>query len=114
MPLALYMDQNVPRGITLGLRLRNVDVLTAFEDGASDVDDPELLDRASALGRVLFSHDDLLTEAARRQVAGIPFGGVIYAHQLRVSVGACIDDLALIATAGEPEDLRQHVLFLPL
>ena len=115
MPLALYMDQNVPRAITLGLRLRNVDVLTAFEDGASDVDDPELLDRASSLGRVLFSHDDdLLTEAARRQVAGIPFGGVIYAHQLRVSVGACIDDLALIATAGEPEDLRQHVLFLPL
>jgi len=26
MPLALYMDQNGPRAITLGLRLRNVDV----------------------------------------------------------------------------------------
>jgi len=113
--LALYMDQNVPRAITLGLRLRNVDVLTAFEDGASDVDDPELLDRASAPGRVLFSHDDdLLAEATRRQVAGIPFGGVIYAHQLRVSIGACIDDLAPIGAAGEPEDLRQQVLFLPL
>ena len=46
MPLALYIDQNVPRAITTGLRLRNVDVLTAFEDGASDVEDPELLDRA--------------------------------------------------------------------
>ena len=40
MPLALYMDQHVPRAITTGLRLRNVDVLTAFEDGFSDVDDP--------------------------------------------------------------------------
>jgi len=90
-------------------------VPTAFEDGASNIDDPELLDRASALGRVLFSHDDdLLAEAARRQVAGIPFSGVIYAHQLRVSIGACIDDLALIATVEESEDLRQQVLFLPL
>jgi hypothetical protein len=115
MPLALYMDHNVPRAITIGLRLRNVDVLTAFEDGASDVDNPELLDRASALGRVLFSQDDdLLAEAARRQAAGIPFSGVIYAHQLRVSIGACINDLEIIATIGEPEDLHQHVVFLPL
>src|SRR5690348_5337264 len=115
MPLVLYMDQNVPRAITTGLRLRNVDVLTAFEDGASDLADPELLDRATALGRVLFSHDDdLLVEAARRQEAGIPFSGVIYAHQLRVSIGACIDDLALIATVGEAADMRQQVLFLPL
>jgi Domain of unknown function (DUF5615) len=115
MPLALYMDQHVPRAITTGLRLRNVDVLTAFEDAFSDADDPELLDRATALGRVLFSQDDdLLAEAARRQAAGIPFSGVIYAHQLRVSIGACVHDLEIIATAGEPEDLRQQVLFLPL
>jgi hypothetical protein len=115
MPLALYMDQHVPRAITMGLRLRNVDVLTAFEDGAGDVDDPELLDRASALGRVLFSQDDdLLAEAARRQAADLPFSGVIYAHQLRVSIGACIHDIEIIATAGETEDPRQQVLFLPL
>jgi len=40
---------------------------------------------------VLFSQDnDLLAEGTRRQAAGIPFGGVIYAHQLRVSIGTCI------------------------
>ncbi len=33
MPIALYMDHHVPRAITLGLRLREVDVLTAYEDG---------------------------------------------------------------------------------
>lgn len=33
MPLALYMDQHVPLAITVGLRLRGIDVLTAFEDG---------------------------------------------------------------------------------
>jgi predicted nuclease of predicted toxin-antitoxin system len=109
------MDQHVPRAITIGLRLRQVDVLTAFEDGAGEADDSALLDRASELGRVLFTHDDdLLAEAARRQTAGIPFSGVIYVHQLRLSIGACIDDLEIIAAAGEPRDLREHVLVLPL
>jgi hypothetical protein len=53
MAVALYMDHHVPRAITLGLRLRGVDVITAYEDGAAALDDPELLTRASALDRVL-------------------------------------------------------------
>lgn len=115
MPIGLYMDQHVPRAITTGLRSRQVDVLTAAEDGASACTDPELLERASLCGRILFSQDDdLLAEAARRQAEGTSFGGVVYAHQLRVSIGACIRDLAVIALAGEPDDLRNRVLFLPL
>lgn len=38
------MDQQVPRAITIGHWLR-VDVLTAYEDGASDLKDVRLLDR---------------------------------------------------------------------
>ena len=115
MPIALYLDQHVPRAIAVGLRLRGVDVLTAYEDGASELTDRELLDRAATLDRTLFSQDDdLLAEAARRQEAGVPFNGVVYAHQLQVSIGACIRDLEIIALAGEPEDLRGHILFLPL
>jgi hypothetical protein len=115
MPLAFYMDQYVPRAITLGLRLRRVDVLTAYEDGTSELDDAALLDRASEVGRVLFTRDDdLLAEAAKQQRAGIPFHGIIYAHQLRVSIGRCVQDLEIIAKAGEPADLLNGVMFLPL
>jgi predicted nuclease of predicted toxin-antitoxin system len=115
MPVALYMDHHVRRAITDGLRLRGVDVLTAQEDGAQELGDPELLDRAGARGRALFSQDDdLLVEAVRRQRAGVPFRGVIYAHQLRVSVGRCIADLELIASAGEADELVDRVVFLPL
>ncbi len=32
MSLALYMDEQVPRQITAGLRLRGIDVLTVQED----------------------------------------------------------------------------------
>lgn len=115
MPLALYMDQHVPRAITNGLRLRGVDVLTAYEDGASQLSDSDLLERARELKRVLFTQDDdLLAEAAKRLRGGIPFYGVIYAHQLRVSIGTCVHDLEIIARAGEPEDMLNGILFLPL
>ncbi len=115
MALALYMDQHVPRAITVGLRLRGVDVLTAFEDGSSTLADPALLDRASVLNRVLFTQDDdLLIEATKRQRENVPFYGVVYAHQLRVPIGICIRDLELIATVGEPEDLLNNFMFLPL
>lgn len=115
MAIALYMDQHVPRAITAGLRLRGVDVLTAFEDSASELSDPDLLDRAGERGRVLFSQDeDLLAEGARRQREGVFFRGVIYAHQLRLSIGACIRDLELIAKTGEPEDFFNCVEILPL
>ena len=87
------MDQHVPRAITIGLRLRGIDIITAFEDGAGEMIDSELLDRAAEMGRVLFTQDDdLLTEAAQRQKEGTFFNGVVYAHQLRISIGACIND----------------------
>ncbi len=93
MAIKLYMDHNVPRAITVGLRLRGVDVIISLEDGTSELDDSELLDRAGELGRVLFTHDDdLLAEATKKQRSGIPFAGVVYAHPLRVSIGICIDD----------------------
>lgn len=115
MPIALYMDHHVPRAITAGLRSRGVDVLTAYEDKAHELDDPALLDRAGELKRVLFTRDDdLLTEATRRQRASIPFHGVIYAHQLRVPIGVCIQDLEIVAEVGGADDLNNAVLFLPL
>lgn len=115
MALTLYMDHHVSRAITVGLRMRQVDVLTAYEDGMSEAEDPALLNRAGELRRVLFTHDDdLLVEAARRQREGMSFDGVIFAHQLQVSIGTCVHDLELIAQAGEPEDLVGRVLFLPL
>lgn len=115
MAIQLYMDHNVPRSITDGLRVRGVDIITTLEDGTTEVDDPELLDRASELGRVLFTRDyNLLQEATRRQRTGTSFYGVIYAHQLRVSIGDCIRDLEIIAKAGEPEDLLNRVEYLPL
>ena len=109
------MDVHVRRSITEALRLRGVNVLTAQEDGATRLPDSALLDRAGELGRVLFSQDeDLLAEATRRLRMGTAFEGVVYAHQLRVSIGRCIQDLELIGNATDPSDWQNWVEYLPL
>jgi len=115
MPAGIYLDVHVPRAIALGLRLRGVDVLRAQEDGAQQLSDPELLERASSLHRVLFTFDDdLLVEARKRQQAGIPFSGLVYSHPLRITIGRCVHDLEIIGKTCEAEDLRSQVLYLPL
>jgi hypothetical protein len=92
------MDVQVQRGVTAALRLRPIDVLTAQDDGAGKLDDELLFQRATELGRVLISQDeDLLLEAAKRLSEHNEFSGLIYAHQLRITIGQMVEDLELIA-----------------
>lgn len=115
MPLNFYMDEHVPRPMMTNLRIRSVDVLTTQEDQHEGVEDPVLLDRATELGRVMFSFDaDMLRETTQRQQTGKPFSGLVFAHPTRISIGECIRDLELIAKAGKEEDLTNQILYLPL
>ena len=92
--MPLYMDVHVQRPITIGLRLRGIDVLTAQEDGSATLEDDELLQHCTVLGRPIFTRDeDFLAEATSRLQSNTNFSTVIYAHQLRVSIGQCIQDL---------------------
>lgn len=112
--MPLYMDQHVRAEITAGLRQRGIDVLTAFEDGADDWEDEHLFERATLLGRVLFSQDrDLLALARHWLQTGREFSGLAYAHQRKISIGQAIDDLELIAVALDPQDMRNVVVYLP-
>lgn len=97
------------------MRLRGVDVLTAQEDGAAELGDDQLLDRATQLGRVLISQDeDLLREGVRRLSGKIDFSGIIYSHQLRITIGQMVEDLELIASATSLDDWRSRIEYLPL
>ncbi|MFO0890014.1 MAG: DUF5615 family PIN-like protein [Isosphaeraceae bacterium] len=115
MPLALYMDVHVPILISESLRRRGLDVLTSQEDGTATQDDEHLLERATGLGRVLFSHDqDFLRIAADWQREGRSFHGLIFAAQQGTSLGRLADDLELLLTCCMPDELRDRVTFLPL
>jgi predicted nuclease of predicted toxin-antitoxin system len=114
MAVGLYMDVHIPRAITNGLRLRGVDVLTAQEDTATRLDDSELLDRATQLGRLIYTQDDdLLSLANFRIVNCLKFSGVIFSHQLRSPIGKCIEDLEIISKVFETKDVSNKIEFIP-
>lgn len=76
------MDVHVRRAVTEGLRLRGVDVLTAQEDGASLLKDPELLERAASLGRVfVFARRGFVTRGPATPTSG----RALYRRRLRAS-----------------------------
>jgi predicted nuclease of predicted toxin-antitoxin system len=113
--LSYYFDHHVKRDIADGLRRRGIDVVTAFEDGAVDWEDERLLERANQLGRVLFTlDDDFLTIAGRWQHTGREFAGIVFAEQVRITVGQCVNDLDLMARVFEPDEMRNRVEFIPL
>lgn len=115
MTIAFYLDVHVPRAVAVALRSRGIDVLTAQEDGSAELSDPELLRRATTLDRVLFSQDeDLLREARYCLESGLGFAGVVYGHQLDVTIGQAVRDLDLIARCCSREELTSAVLYLPL
>ena len=94
------------------LRLRSIDVLTAQEDGSAELPDGMLLKRATELGRVLVEY--LLREGARWLSERKDFSGIIYAHQLRITIGQMVEDLELIARATSQNEWRGRIEYLPL
>lgn len=59
MALALYADEDFPRPTVLILRAAGLDVLRAQEDGRGNqgIKDPDVLDRAIALGRAVLTYN---------------------------------------------------------
>jgi hypothetical protein len=71
--------------------------------------------RSTELGRVLVSQDeDLLREGAAWLDDRKDFSGIIYAHQLRITIGQMVEDLELIAKATSLNEWWGRVEYLPL
>jgi hypothetical protein len=87
MPIALYFDVHVDSAIVNQLRLRKVDVLRAQDDGTDTLADELLLNHATKLGRPLVTNDIRFHAMARKwQEEAIAFCGIIFAHQMQVSL----------------------------
>ncbi|MBI5759123.1 MAG: DUF5615 family PIN-like protein [Planctomycetales bacterium] len=113
--LTFYFDQHVPSAIASGLRRRGIDVVTCDQDGTSQLSDDQLLERARELGHVIFTLDaDFLEIANDRMTRGQEFAGVVYAHQLHITIGQAVRDLDLIARVLSIEDVTNRVIYLPL
>ncbi|MCA9950467.1 MAG: DUF5615 family PIN-like protein [Anaerolineales bacterium] len=107
-PVNFYMDEHVHPAITRGLRLREIDVLTAQEANMLGASDKEHLKLATNLGRVVFTNDD---DFLKLHAAGIEHAGIAFAHQ-RTSIGRVVRALTLIHEILSVEDMTNRVEFL--
>ena len=115
MDIALYMDVHIPLAVTTQLRQRGVNVITAIEDGRMEEIDSDLLLRATDLKRVMVTSDirfKALAESWQRENRS--FSGMVFAHQLVVTIGRMVNDLELIAKACSQGDMHCQILHLPL
>ncbi len=106
--IRFYMDEQVPRAVTEGLRRRGVDVLTAQEAGLIATPDTRHLARAFQEGRVLFTQD---TDFLYMHTSDQNHCGIVYAHQQR-PVGYIVKGLMLIYEVLSPTEMIGQVEFL--
>ena len=113
--LPLYMDTHVSQAIADQLRQRGLDVLTAVGDGTALADDAEVLERARALGRVVFTHDVQLKHLAETwKQQGKLFAGVLFGHPLQGNIGRFVSDLERIARSSEPAEWANAIEYIPI
>ena len=115
MTLAYYFDEHVPWAITHGVRTAGIEVLRVQDDSLRGVEDEPLLQRATDLGRVLFTQDDdFLAISAEWLRTGRTFPGIVYVHQDRLSYRERIAELIRLSREFSAEQMVNQVVYLPL
>ena len=115
MTLAYYCDEHVPWAVTHGVRAAGIDALRVQDDSLHGEGDEPLLQRATELGRVLFTHDDdFLVIAAEWLRTGRTFTGIVYVHQDRLSYRERIAELIRLDREFSAEQMVNQVVYLPL
>lgn len=94
-PNGFLLDEMVPVAVARELNRYGLDTITAQECGLTNVDDDVVLDRATEMGRVLFTHnrDDFIARCKERCSRN-------QAHAF-----------ILIATSADPGNLVKRLLY---
>lgn len=108
-PIRYYFDEHIPGAVSLGLRRRGVDVLTAQDAGRCGLPDPDQLQFALKEVRVLVTFDaDYLTIAA----GGASHAGIAFCHSTKYSAGQLLTVLLLVHSAFTRPEMHDHVEYL--
>ncbi|MGH2607653.1 MAG: DUF5615 family PIN-like protein [Tepidiformaceae bacterium] len=93
----------------------DIDLVAARDLGIRGLGDPELLQLASNLGRIVLTHDrrTMIDFAYVRIADGKPFPGLIYVPDW-LGIGRAIEELELLLVATHPSELEGRVSMLPL
>jgi hypothetical protein len=115
--LHVLIDQNFDQTILRGL-LRNVpnlDFITAYQAGLSEVEDPNLLIWAADNQRLLITHDRRTMSAHAKTVieSGRNIAGVVIVPR-QMPIAEVIEQLELIVTCTEESEWQNVIRHLPL
>ncbi len=114
--LRFAADENLNERLLLALlrRIPSLDVLRVRTIPLAGRPDEEVLAWAAAQGRVVITHDarTMPAEAWERVSRGMAMPGLIVVPD-DAPARAAMEHLALLAEAGDPQDTRDRVLFLP-
>ncbi|HTU91300.1 MAG TPA: DUF5615 family PIN-like protein [Gemmataceae bacterium] len=115
--IRLLIDEDVHGDIVNGLRRRQptLDLVRVQDVGLRHTPDPLILEWAAQEGRVVVSVDKktLAADAWDRVARGLPMPGVAILRIL-LTIGQAIHELEIIALAGNPDDFRDQVIYLPM
>ena len=108
--LQFYLDENVPTEVARQLRRSGIDATSVHDLGRLGDDDRSHLERATALGRMLGTHDqDFLRLAAE----GTHHAGIAFALQERSTIGGWVRALRFLHLQYDAAEVRNQVFFLP-
>ena len=110
--IRLYLDEDAPQGVAIGLKLRGYDVRTASEAGRKGLSDMEQVEYAVSQQRVLFSHNIADFIKIHREIlkTGNHHPGMILSKQL--PVGEIVKALLRLLSHERQKDLVDRVVWL--
>ena len=104
-----YLDEHLPQILAIQLRTRGIDVITTAEAGNANqrLPDESQLTFATREHRILVTEDRDFTRLAQQSTehAGIVF------FPVKLSLGAYIDYLELLALTTDPADIAGQLVF---
>ncbi len=104
-----YLDENVQVAVAEQLERRGIDAVTVRSLNLLGDEDQNHLERATAMGRVLCTHDTDYYQLASR---GADHTGIVIGQQDRHTVGDWVNGLVLIHAVYTAEEMRNRIEFL--
>ena len=116
MPPRFLADADLNHKTLLGLRWREptIDFLSAREGGVIGLPDPDVLNVAADLGRLLVTHDrTTMSKHFINFIRNRASPGVLILSQ-DLDIGLAIDDLLLIWLSIQADEWTAQLVFLPI
>jgi len=104
-----YFDESVELAVSEQLAVAGVDVVSAHSLDRLGDSDPNHLERATEMGRVLCTYDADFLRIANETTA---HAGIVFAPQQKTSIGGWVREIRTLHSRYEAEDLESMVVYL--